>query len=131
MFIFSLLLFIISSFYFSISYVVIPFDIFVEKYDSNSVEESKYNITRLLNEWFSLKLFTKIQLGNPSQEITTYINPQDSCFQVNTFNMLYLNLSKLSFFFDDEEKHINLSLFNLNSSGSFKNSSNTYSSKYY
>ena len=127
MLLFSFLISFISSIYFCLSYIVIPFDIFVERYDSNLVEESKYNITRLLNEWFSLKLFTKLKLGNQSQEITTYINPQDSCFQLSTISF---NLSKLSNFFDDKENHINLSLFNINSSDSFKNVSNSYSSKY-
>ena len=113
----------------SLSYVVLPFEIYVKKY-SEKKEEPNYNITRLLNEWFSFRLFSKIQIGNPVQEISVFINPQKSCFEFNRFSSDGLDLEELYHFFSDEENPIDITLFNLNNSKSFINVTNTYSGVY-
>jgi hypothetical protein len=113
----------------SLSYVVLPFEIYVKKY-SEKIEDPNYNITRLLNEWFSFRLFSKIQIGNPIQEVSVFINPQKSCFEFNRFSSSDLDLDKLYHFFSDEENPINITLFNLNNSHSFRNVTNSYSGTY-
>ena len=114
----------------SLSYIVLPFEIYVEKYIPEKTEQPYYNISRLLNEWFSFKLFSKIKIANPAQEISVFINPQKSCLEFNRFNSEGLNIDKLSYFFSDEEKPINLTLYNLTSSNTFIDVSNKYSRKY-
>jgi hypothetical protein len=123
------LFYIISFLNISLSYVVLPFEIYVEKY-SKKTEEQNYNIARLLNEWYSFKLFSKIKIGSPIQEISVFINPQKSCFEFNRFNSNGLNLDELYHFFSNEENPIDTTLFNLNSSKSFINVTNKYSGVY-
>ena len=124
------ILFIICSLNISLSYIVLPFEIYVEKYNSEKTEQPYYNISRLLNEWFSFKLFSKIKIANPVQEISAFINPQKWCLEFNRFNSEGLNIDKLSYFFSDEEEPINLTLYNLNFSNSFRDVSDNYSRKY-
>jgi len=114
----------------SLSYIVLPFEIYVQKYNSEKAEQSDYNTSRLLNEWFSFKLFSKIKITKPTQEISAFINPQKCCFELNIFNIEGLNLDKLSHFFSDEEETINLTLYNLNNSNTFRDVSENYSRKY-
>ena len=110
----------------SLSYIVIPFDIYVEKYNSEKAEIPDYNISRLLNEWFSFKLFSKIKIANPTQEISVFINPQKSCFEFNRFYIEGLNIDKLFHFFSDEEEPINFILYNLTSSNTFRDVSDKF-----
>ena len=120
---------VISFLNFSFSYVVLPFEIYVKKY-SEKTEESNYNTTRLLNEWFSFRLFSKIEIGEPIQQVSAFINPQKSCFEFNRFSTSDLDIDKLYPFFSDEENSINITLFNLSNSNSFRNVTNSYSGSY-
>ena len=124
------ILFLIYSLNISLSYIVLPFEIYVEKYNSEKTEQPYYNISRLLNEWFSFKLFSKIKIANPVQEISAFINPQKWCLEFNRFNSEGLNIDKLSYFFSDEEEPINLTLYNLSSSNTFRDVSDNFSKKY-
>ena len=131
MFLFFILFSIISLLHINLSYIVLPFEIFVEKYISNDTENPRYNATKLLNEWFSFNLFAKLQIGFPVQEISAHINPQKSCFQIKEINIESIELDNLSYFFSNDEKPINLSLFNLNDSQTFKDVSSEYSGTFF
>ena len=129
MFQFFILYIIISLLDYKLSYIVLPFEIYVEKYTSTETDNLKYNATKLLNEWFSFNLFSKLQIGSPIQEVSIYINPQSSCFYMKKINIGGVSLDKLSHFFSNEE--INLYSFNINNSKTFKDISDEYSGTFY
>ena len=110
----------------SFGYIVIPFEILVEKYESNDKQEYIYNSTKILNEWFTFNLFTKLLIGDPNQNVSVHIDPRKSCFELNRIYIEGVELDKLSYFFPNEEKTINLSLFNLNKSNTFKDVTSQY-----
>ena len=87
-------LFILILFNINLSYIIIPFDILVEKYNEER-NNSLYNTTRLLREWFSFDLFSKFKMGKPNQEVSIYINHESSCFEFNKFKFEYIDLNKL------------------------------------
>ena len=124
------ILLIICSLNISLSYIVLPFEIYVEKYNAKKIEQPDYNVSRLLNEWFSFYLFSKLKIANPIQEISALINPLKCCFEFNRFNEEGLNIDKLSHFFSDEEEPINITLYNLTDSNTFRNMSDKYSRNY-
>ena len=108
------------------SSVVIPFNIYVQNYAKNPEGGSVDDATRLLNEWHSLHLYSKLKIGNPNQEVSFQINIDSNCFELNKFSKPGLDLNKLSTFFSNDEKPVDLSLFNLNNSKSFKNVSDQH-----
>ena len=126
MFSFLFLLSIISLLNIIFSSVVIPFNIYVQNYAKNPVGGSVDDVTRLLNEWHSLHLYSKIKIGNPNQEVSFQINIDNNCFELNKLGKEGLDLKKLSTFFSNDEKPVDLSLFNLNNSKSFKNVSDQH-----
>ena len=105
------------------SYIVIPFQIYTEKYILNNEEQSTYDITRLINEWHSINLVSQLKMGNPNQEVTLQINPRNNCFELNK---LSIDIDKLSYFFSNDEKPIDFPLFILNNSKTFNNVSDKY-----
>ena len=123
-------IFVLLFFNINLSYVVIPFDILVEKYDTSEKNESLYNTTKLLKEWFSFDLFSKLKIGTPNQEISMYINHDSSCFEFNQFKSEFTDFNKLSYFFSDNEQPINIFLYNMTSSESFKDISEEYSGSF-
>ena len=118
------------------SSVVIPFKIYVQNYAKNPVGDSVDDATRLLNEWHTFHLYSKLKIGNPNQEVSIQINVDNDCFELNKFSKPGLEISKLSNFYSNDEKRVDLSSFNLNNSKSFKNVSdqhplNVFYSRYY
>ena len=88
--------------YYSFGYVVIPFEVLVENYDSNNKDKAEQPLNdteKILNEWFSFTLFSKLKIGNPNKEISLLINPQSSCFQMNELKLTGKDLNKLVPFF--------------------------------
>ena len=122
-------LFILILFNINLSYIIIPFDILVEKYNEER-NNSLYNTTRLLREWFSFDLFSKFKMGKPNQEVSIYINHESSCFEFNKFKFEYIDLNKLSYFFSNNEQSVNLPLYNMTGSESFKDLSEQYSGSF-
>jgi hypothetical protein len=112
------------------SFVVIPFKVYVQNYAKNPVNQSVDDVTRLVNEWHTVHLFSKLKVGNPNQEVSLQINVDSNCFELNRIKKSSLEIEKLSYFFSNEENDANISLFNVNNSKTFKNVSEQYP-KYY
>ena len=113
------------------SFVVIPFKVYVQNYAKNPDNQSVDDVTRLINEWHTVHLFSKLKVGNPNQEVSLQINVDSNCFELNRIKKASLEIEKLSYFFSDKENDANISLFNVNNSKTFKNVSDQYPTYYF
>ena len=86
------------------SMIIFPFKTALNTIDSDDIE---YNTTDYANDYYSQPAYTKIKIGNPSQEIKVLLSYNDCGFKIGkSFNCIY-----------DEEY---LSHYNRNSSSDFK-----------
>ena len=52
-----------------------------EKYINNQKNNLKYSSINFINDFFSNYIITDLKLGNPSQKINSFLNPENICFQ--------------------------------------------------
>jgi hypothetical protein len=53
--------------------VVFPFKTIENKFDNIDYNSEEYNSTHFLNEYYNKLLYTKIKIGEPSQDVNTII----------------------------------------------------------
>ena len=62
--------------------VIFPFKTIENKFDNIDYNSEEYNSTHFLNEYYNKLLYTKIKIGEPSQDVNTIITFNDCNFKI-------------------------------------------------